>query len=806
MSLRRLHLLLALPLFAPLTAGAISFNLDYGDGVSGVLNTTITAGAAMRMQDRAPDLIGKSDLNPNVCFGQQSCQGVFRDQIAPARTLAAAPGAFSINGDDGDLNYDRYHLTQAVAKVTQDLKLTYGDFGFFSRWLFFYDVVNNNFTQTHPNQVTAANAAQTGFGPADRNYVFLPLRALYFPVNRVYGPGTQVRDKRTDGEALAQIGTHFQLMEFVASGKVNLTDDVPLTIKLGRQTVNWGESTLLVINSINQANPVNANNLFRVGFQLEEVFTPVNMLFLSTELKGVNVEGYYQLEWRPVEAPTPGSFLAYQDVGTNYVGKTASVSFGGVAEDPDSVARPSDNPLSLIAATSTTIQRMPDREPRNLGQYGLALKYFADTVGNGTEFGFYAMNYHSKLPYASFYSANASCARREGNALGIDANSSATLLAACPDFPVVAQLTQGDARAATSSAFALDSVKLQLEYPENIKMFGVSFNTTFGDFSLQGEVAYRPHAPLQVDIEDLAFAALGPTLTRCHEASLNCEGTGLVNGLPTTTGVGLDGTLYTNGSDFIPGAAVTGYKDTINVGVGALGAGVGLGHLPGSARSFPNFIIPYRGGVVGENPPNSYIRGYEYFQTLQYNIGGTYVAGASDNPFGASQIQSVFEIGATHVPDLPKLDVLQIDGPGTYTAASAGADGTGADGSRQACSTNPSCSIGPDGLRFNPTQQKDGFTTRFSWGYRLIEIFKYESVLPGISLQPMVIFWHDVQGTAPGPAENFVEGRKIIQTTLETRYKSDLSFTVGYTWYTGGGNHNLLRDRDFSQAFVKYQF
>ena len=56
------------------------------------------------------------------------------------------------------------------------------------------------------------------------------------------------------------------------------------------------------------------------------------------------------------------------------------------------------------------------------------------------------------------------------------------------------------------------------------------------------------------------------------------------------------------------------------------------------------------------------------------------------------------EMARTTMADkLPDLDVLQIETPGTFTHASAGADGTGADGSRQACSLNPACVVGPDG-------------------------------------------------------------------------------------------------------------
>lgn len=840
---------LAAALLAPFTASALTFDLGSGDyAVTGVLNTTVTVGGAWRMQNRSSTIVGKSNINPDVCAQYQSCQGVFKDQTAPAKALVAAPGAFSLNGDDGNLNYDRHDLVQAVGKVTQDIKLTMGDFEFFGRWLYFYDGVNNHFTEYHPNRVTPANYQQVGFGPGDRGFVntgdpvttAILRNVVYFPNNRIYGAGGVVHSRRSDSEVLRQAGTNLQLMDAVLTGKFAIPGDRQLTVKLGRQVVNWGESTTLVINSINQANPVNANNLFRTGFQLEELYTPVGMLFASTEIgKGLSVEGFYQFEWQPVQIPTPGTYFSFLDVGTNNAVRNVSISFGGGAEDPNSLARPQNNPLALIAGTSLNIERLPDHEARSSGQYGVAFKYYADWLNNGTELGAYFMNYHSKLPYGSFYATQPSCARAAGNSQHRDATMATDIVnvlpvSLCPDLPINRVLAGQDPNLATSSVAPLDTARFQLEYPENIHLLGMSFNTTVGSLSLQGEVAYRPHAPLQVATVDLAFAAFGPTLTRCHD-NIGCAGSS--NG-----SVGIDGATHTP-SDFTTDAngKVNPFKDTIDAGVAlpltvaltnqllALGidptkvslpSAISLGHIPGSARSFPNFVIPYRGGAIGDNPATDltkpldrhnpgYIRGYEYFQTLQYNLGATYVSGASDFPasaLGADQIISVAEIGATHVPDLPSWDRLQIEGPGTYTSATAGADGTGADGSRRACSTNPSCTVGPDGLRFNPTQQRDGFATSFSWGYRLINIVKYESVLPGISVQPTLTFAHDVKGTAPGPAENFVEGRKTIIALVETRYKSSLAWAAGYTWFTGGGVHNLLRDRDYAQTYIKYQF
>jgi len=829
-------LLTALP--GPLLA--LSFDWPLGEeSLETVLNTSITMGAGLRMQDPSSDLIGKANLDPQVCTGPngayQSCQGLFRNQLFPAERLVAAPGAASNNNDDGNLNYRRGELFSAPAKVTSDLTLSYGRFGFFARALYFYDFVNNDFHEYHPNRITRDNALQVG-----RDTPLLPLPPLDIPAllrdpfalftgvissrpwgqtgadgrRIVYGPGGVVRNRRSDGEALRQIGTDLQLLDAVFFTSLPLWGDKELTFKLGRQIVNWGESTTLVLNSINQANPVNANNFMRIGRTVEEVFTPLGMVYASFEpFANATVEGFYQLEWDNVETHTPGSYFSDLDIGTDNIGDTVSTNTGGVAEDPERVATPLDSPLTGLSNTTSTIRRLKDAEPSASGQFGLALKYYLESVGNGIELGAYFMNYHSRLPIASFYSAEASCARREGNPLGIDARDLITFLATCPDIPFLHSLTHPgeSAEFATDSAAALDSARFQLEYPKDIQLFGLSFNTAVGDFSIQGEIAYRPNLPLQVDVQDLGFAALGPTLTRCHDRSLGCLGSAQL--LNIGIGYAEDGTATNNGSsDFVDANGASPYPDLINVGIG---------HAPGSARAFPSFVTAYRGGTVGETPPcaagmddtdyrrgiDCYIRGYERFDVYQFNFSTTRVYGPHDNPLAADQIILVTEWGGTWVPGIPALDQLQLEAPGTYYHASAGADGSGADGSRQACSLNPACSFGPDGLRFNQHQEDlEGFADEWSWGYRVIGLFTYESVLPSIGLRPSLVWAHDVGGTSPGPGGNFVQGRKQADLLLETRYKDAFSFTVGYTWFTGGGRYNLMRDRDYLQFFARYQF
>ncbi len=864
----------ALLLALPGLASAIDFKLPFGEeGIEGVLNTSTSLGVQVRTQERSAALVGKGNLDPNVCgrigIGNnraptgaqvvgsplyQSCQGLFRTQSYPAARLSEVPGQFSSNFDDGNLNYDKHDLTQAPLKITQDITLTRGSTGFFARALVFHDFVNYGFDEYHPNRLTAENASRSGFAATAANNNGLargdsvPCPADRNPGNQpcglVYGSGQVVRNKR-DSETLRQIGQGVQLLDAVVYGKLPISEERELTVKFGRQTINWGESTLLVINSINQAQPVNANNFLRTGFQVEEVFTPQTSLYLSGDLvEGFTLEGFYDLEWSPVEIPAKGSYFSFADLGTDNAGNFAISSFGGAAEDPDGVGFLLDNALSGLTNTSLRVPRLRDNEPKNFGltnQFGASLKYYAEWLNSGTELALYAMNYHSKLPYISTYAATESCAR--------NSRTSTQFLQDCPDIPLLHQLSDPNNPAgATSDPILFDTARIQFEYPENIKLLGFSFNTTVGEFSIQGEVAYRPNLPLQVDVEDLVFAAYGPTLTRCHNPDISasvpgrpgaCQGTGtftgaltqqILAGLPPELaaaltaaaaqgplgGFGTDengNTIVYPSSDYVVDAAGTlgDYRDTFDLIVG---------HAIGSARAFPSFVTAYRGGAVGENPGTDptlpynrnnpgYIRGYERMQVYQFDLGATQVLGATDNFLGADQVINLFEIGATWVPGLPSLDVLQFDAPGTLTHASAGADGSGADRSRQACSTNPTCSFGPDGLRFNPHQANlDLYPDRFSWGYRIISLIKYESVFPGISFQPTIIWQHDVGGTAPQPLDtNFVEGRKTASINIETRYKSALSIVPGYTWFTGGKDGaNTYKDRDFAQVYVKYQF
>src|SRR5690606_13622757 len=114
--------------------------------------------------------------------------------------------------DDGNLNYDKHDMFSGIVKATQDLTLTWGDFGLFARWLYFYDFVNNDFTEYRPNTITADNVGEVGFDSD-------PIANYYWRNGlRTYGPGGVVRSRRIDGETLRQAGTDLQLLDLNVYG------------------------------------------------------------------------------------------------------------------------------------------------------------------------------------------------------------------------------------------------------------------------------------------------------------------------------------------------------------------------------------------------------------------------------------------------------------------------------------------------------------------------------------------------------------------------------------------------------------
>ena len=229
----------------------------------------------------------------------------------------------------------------------------------------------------------------------------------------------------------------------------------PFQVRIGEQVINWGESTLIQ-HSISEANAVDQGKLRVPGAELKEAFIPAKAIWGSYQIsESVGIEAYAQFEWEPVVFDSPGTFLSTQDfVGDTEIEGGACDGLGGIVhlgfgQFPE-------------AQLSTQACRIADRDADDNGQFGTKVSWLSEALGD-TEFGFYYLNYHNKRPLISAYAHNG--VRVEGF----------------------------------------------FEYPENIDLLGISFNTsTDGGWSIAGEVAMRKDEPLQIDDVELLFATLEP--------------------------------------------------------------------------------------------------------------------------------------------------------------------------------------------------------------------------------------------------------------------------------------------------------
>ncbi|HYG90068.1 MAG TPA: DUF1302 domain-containing protein [Azospirillum sp.] len=95
---------------------------------------------------------------------------------------------------------------------------------------------------------------------------------------------------------------------------------------------------------------------------------------------------------------------------------------------------------------------------------------------------------------------------------------------------------------------------------------------------------------------------------------------------------------------------------------------------------------------------------------------------------------------------------------------------------------------------------------RFSMGYVIEVGMTYPHIFnTPINMTPYVNFAHDVKGTSPN-AMPFVEGRKSMALNLAFNYLGKMKANVVYALFWGGGDNNLLRDRDFVGMSFTYSF
>lgn len=717
-------------------SSAWALDFEWGD-VEGSLHNNLSFGATWRAENIDYDLVGKVSVpgQEQLCDADPGAGRPLGGCTFNPVDLRNARGSYFLNGDNGNRSFEKGDLVAGAAKLRSDLFLEWGDFSVSAQTFAVFDPVNQDAEILNSN-----NFGNGGFQPAS--------------VPRSYESSQNV------GSELALEALNVSWLGEWWKHEVSLS--------VGSQRLAWGESLTIVPHSLNNINPPDLVRLNTPGFEPEELFDPVELVNFGVGLSdNSNLSLIYQYKWRPVRTSPFGSFFSTVDVvgaGADYLilglgnnredphnlgdrGFQAPVdeaSYGRGClldgSDPNSatnqgahrgdLSNPAESPLAFTSGRA--VCRVNDLTPKDGGQYGLNLGYYAEWL-NDTQLNFYYMRYHSRFPYLSLYGTQ-------------DPPQATTVL---PPGLLPAGVPLPDPASLSRVLGALkvaDTMRYALAYPEDIDLFGLSFNTVVGDVSVSGELAYRPNMPLQVYGVDLNFMGLANAFD-----SVRCD------------------------------------------------AG-------------PSQIEVFRNGPRGDNcdapppEPGEFIQGWERHKVVQGVLG--LINAESSNPFGANRWLQVLEVGFTKVLDMPGADEYRLQGVGLQTHQSIGRDEVDADGNGArdvaAGGTNVGLDIDVIAMQ-NPTRQRGGFPTSFSWGYHLINVLEYKNLFWGVNTQAIVLWFHDVGGYSPGPGQNFVKGRKRATVMGRLNY-GDWGASAGYTWRFGGGEFNDVSDRDTLSISMSYRF
>ena len=445
---------------------------EFGDGdFQGSLDTTVSHGMTYRVEKRNDELAGDA------------------------------------NGNDGNLNYDR-GVVSNVSKFVADLDISQDNYGLFVRTTGFLDFENEN--------------------------------------------GDRARTPLSD-EAKDLVGSDIEVLDAYFTAGYNY-GDTAIDVRLGKHVLNWGESTFIP-NGINAINPFDVSKLRLPGSELREALLPVGMASVTVEPNDtLSVTGFYQYDWEETRIDPVGSYFS----STDYAGPGAreavifdvmrgllpdqptqwdqGFSFGPLTQalNADLVGQ---RPQVEFDPDFVSVLRGPDGTPEDGGQYGLAVRYFSEELNN-TEFGFYFINYHSRLPTVAAQTSPVEYIQAGLAAAGAVSSPTSVTTSAVTQ-QVTTEVTNaaqaglippasvrdvimqrvGQSVGGIAGALAIDRYgkggHYLLEYAEDIKLFGLSFNTVLGSsgWALQGEYSLRQNAPLQIAERVVLEDGLSPIIT-----------------------------------------------------------------------------------------------------------------------------------------------------------------------------------------------------------------------------------------------------------------------------------------------------
>jgi hypothetical protein len=228
-------------------------------------------------------------------------------------------------------------------------------------------------------------------------------------------------------------GHDLELFEAFIHGVTDLGKDHPLSFRIGRHSIVWGESLFFPSNGIAAGlSPVDSYMARSPSdYRARDAYLPVDQLSLSwSATSELSLQAYYQFEWRRSRIDPN-----YADVDPNNV-----------------LAVDSTHLISLSVPGRGTVyyRRTADRLPDSTDQYGLALKWHRGDF----DIGLYGLSYDAKTPNIDYY-------------------------------PKL-----------TAYGYAAPVGAYSLEYPTGIEVYGASLAGPLGDAVFGAEISGRRNMPL----------------------------------------------------------------------------------------------------------------------------------------------------------------------------------------------------------------------------------------------------------------------------------------------------------------------
>ena len=210
-----------------------------------------------------------------------------------------------------------------------------------------------------------------------------------------------------------------------------------VTLRVGKQVINWGESTFIQ-GGIADINTFDITKLRTPGADLKDAYIGAKAIDLSWSDHDWTVEGFTLFKFDPIRIDAMGSPFTTLDAITDGGGWDA----GGNGVIDGACRAPGGGSCGV-----GPMVRVGDRRPSGNGQWGIAVRKFFPEFFNGGEVAIYAQKLDDHLPQISTY--------------------------------------------ARTRTFFLD-------YPRDIKRYGMSFNTNVSGLAIGGEWSIRKDAPISL--------------------------------------------------------------------------------------------------------------------------------------------------------------------------------------------------------------------------------------------------------------------------------------------------------------------